>query len=212
MPEGWETLSFSGIEERTSYALVTERERVVLRADSRMSASALIRRVNVETGRHPYLHWSWKTDAGCFSGSWRDPQTDDFPLRLFVVFERSGGVRGFFRRLGSGLSDSAFSGNAILYVAGAGTAPGAGADVEAETEAETSTHVSGRIRVVPLSYPDRGRRGWGRYTRDVRADYLALFGREAKDVAAVAVMTDTDNSQTECVSYFGDIYFSEAGP
>ena len=51
---------------------------------------------------------------------------------------------------------------------------------------------------------------WGRQVRNVHDDYVELFGRAPGDVAAVAVMTDTDNSRTACVSQFGDVYFSEA--
>jgi|TARA_B100001971_G_C18247728_1_gene575628 hypothetical protein len=142
------------------------------------------------------LDWSWKTRDDCYSGSWRRPDTDDFPLRLFVIFERSGGLLSFFRRLGPG-----FSGDAILYVA----------DSTSHPDAEPSSHLTGRIKVLPLAGPGRNGRAWGRHVRNVRADYAALFGGEPTNVAAVALMTDTDNSRTECVAFFGDIVFSEDG-
>ncbi len=52
--------------------------------------------------------------------------------------------------------------------------------------------------------------GWARLRRDVRADYRRLFCREPDRVAGVAVMTDTDNTGTTCVSHFGDIAFLES--
>jgi len=174
-------------------------EGVVLQADSRASASALITEVTVDAAQHPYLHWAWKTDDSCVSGSWRHPDTDDFPLRLFVIFERSGGFLSFFKRLGPG-----FPGDAILYVADV-TGEGDGDQGDSGDGDDRSSHVSGRIKVVPVEHPARA---WGRPVRDVRADYVELFGREPPAVAAVAVMTDSDNSRSECVSYFGDIYFS----
>ena len=59
----------------------------MLQDESRMSASALVTEVDVDLGRSPFLHWSWTTGPDCFSGTWRDPDTDDFPLRLFVIFK-----------------------------------------------------------------------------------------------------------------------------
>jgi len=195
LPVGWEPLRFPSIDEDTVYSLVVDDDGgVVLQADSRMSASGLITEVHVDPSRSPYLHWSWTTGPDCFSGSWRDPDTDDFPLRLFVIFEPSGGFFSFFKRLRPG-----FRGNAILYVS----------DAPSQPEANRSSHMSDRIKIVPVERPEPAS-AWGQQVRNVHDDYIELFGRAPRDVAAVAVMTDTDNSRTECVSRFGDIYFSEA--
>ena len=113
-----------------------------------------------------------------------------------MVFERSGGFWSFFKRLGSG-----FTGDAILYVA----------DATVPQETERSSHLSSRVKVVPVAGPERTGRTWGQHVRSVRADYVELFGKAPRNVAAVALMTDTDNSRTNCVSYFGDISFSQVG-
>ena len=197
VPAGWESLSFPSIDKDTDYVLSEEAGRVVLRADSRGSASALVRRMEVDLVRYPYLSWSWKAGEDCFAGNWRRPEDDDFPLRLFVLFEGPGRFLSFFRRLGS-----AFPGDAILYLTESSLAEG---------EA-SSSHLSGRIKVVPLSRRRESGTTWDRRVRNVFADYAAVFGKDPGTVAAVAVMTDTDNSATECVSHFGDIYFSELMP
>ena len=193
-PPGWEPLRFPNVDAETEYSLVDRDGRVVLRAESRGAASALITRVSVDSSRFRYLHWSWNTGGDCFSGSWRRPEADDFPLRLFVIFERSGGFMFFFRRLASG-----FPGDAVLYAA----------DATPSADGERSSHLNGRIKVVPLRRPESAGGAWSRHVRDVRADYIDLYGRAPRDVATLAVMTDTDNSRSECVSHFGDIYFSE---
>ena len=107
------TAPFSNVPDETRYSISEEDGRVVVRADSRTSASALLKKISVDPAVYPNLHWSWKTEASCYAGHWGEPEIDDFPLRLFVLFEGSGGFFSFFKRLGSN-----FSGDAVLYVAG----------------------------------------------------------------------------------------------
>ena len=202
MPVGWEPMRFPSVDVATEYGLVSQEGRVALRATSRMSASAALRRVSIDVERRPVIEWSWTTDAACYVGNWQDPETDDFPLRLFVIFEPMRGIFSLLQRF-----DPGFRGEAVVYVP----------QSELAQKAEPTSHVSARIKVVPVVpvvpvgvAPASERDGWHHHRRDVRADYLRLFGRTPKRVAGVAVMTDTDNTGTACVSHFGDISFSES--
>jgi hypothetical protein len=201
MPVGWEPMRFPSVDTETDYALVSQAGRVVLRASSRMSASAALRRVPVDVERRPVIEWSWTTDAACYVGNWQDPETDDFPLRLFVIFEPMSGIFSLLQRFEPG-----FRGDAVVYVPQ--SQPPQGSD--------PTSHVNARIKFLPVlpgapgGASAREQDGWDRHRRDVRADYIRLFGRAPKRVAGVAVMTDTDNTETACVSHFGDISFSES--
>lgn len=202
MPVGWEQMRFPSIAAETEYGLVSQQGRVVLEARSRRSASAALKRVSIDVERRPLVQWSWKTDPDCYVGDWSDPETDDFPLRLFVIFEPTGGMFSRLKRFGPG-----FRGDSVVYVP---------QSVPARTS-DAASHVNARIKVLPVEPTTLGAAGvvasdgWTHHRRDVRADYRALFGREPDTVAGVAVMTDTDNSGTACVSHFGDISFSESG-
>ena len=44
--------------------------------------------------------------------------------------------------------------------------------------------------------------------RDILADYRHLFGGEPRQIGAVAVMTDTDNTGGEATAWYGDISIS----
>ena len=92
----------------------------------------------------------------------------------------------------------------MLYVAGP-----LGQRAAWDDEDDRASHLSDRIRVVPLRWTVPTDGEWRRPSRNVRDDYIDLFGKEPNAVSAVAIMSDTDNSETECVSYFGDIYFSD---
>ncbi len=118
-----------------------------------------------------------------------------------MIVEPTWGMFSRLKRLGPG-----FQGDSIVYVP---------QSLPARTSDPTS-HVNARIKVLPVEPVTMGEGGatdddgWVHHRRDVRADYAALFGREADTVAGVAVMTDTDNSGTACVSHFGDIAFLES--
>ena len=199
VPADWSTWRFSSVDVETRYSLAEEDGAVVVRADSRTSASALLKEISVDPAVYPNLHWSWKTGDSCFAGHWSEPEIDDFPLRLFVLFEGSGGFFSFFKRIGS-----SFSGDALVYVTG----PSGSQDLW-DAQGDRASHLSDRIRVVPLRWTVPADGEWRRPSRNVRDDYIDLFGKEPNAVSAVAIMSDTDNSETECVSYFGDIYFSD---
>jgi hypothetical protein len=44
--------------------------------------------------------------------------------------------------------------------------------------------------------------------RDILADYRRLFGGEPREIGAIAIMTDTDNTGGEATAWYGDITLS----
>jgi len=50
-----------------------------------------------------------------------------------------------------------------------------------------------------------------RYTekRNVLKDFKNYLGEDIRFIDGLAIMTDTDNSEGEALSYYADIYFSE---
>ena len=50
---------------------------------------------------------------------------------------------------------------------------------------------------------------WYYEKRNVYEDLKSLFGTEFDFIDAIALMTDTDNSQKRAKAYYGDIYFSQ---
>jgi hypothetical protein len=48
---------------------------------------------------------------------------------------------------------------------------------------------------------------WVTEKRNVVADYRYLFEKRPGKIVAIALMTDTDDTRSACVSYFGDICF-----
>jgi hypothetical protein len=174
---GWKEKSFKG---ETRYAARDG----ALCAQSSAAASGLFREIEVDLGRTPWLHWSWRVENGLHGGDERSKSGDDYPARVYVVF--SGGV-AFWRT------------RAINYV-------WSGAQPEGAIWPNAFT---ANARMVAVRSGARQFGEWLEERRDVRADYLEIFGVEAPDVDAVAIMTDTDNTGTSAAACYGDIWFGE---
>ncbi|MEQ1660364.1 MAG: DUF3047 domain-containing protein, partial [Hylemonella sp.] len=46
---------------------------------------------------------------------------------------------------------------------------------------------------------------WLDYERDIRADYRKVFGEEPGRLIGVAIMTDSDNTQSQARAWYGPV-------
>ena len=83
---GWEPLTFDKIEAHTRYALVKDDDRTVLRADSRASASGLVKNMPIDPNDFPVLTWQWKVSNIIKSGDVTKKSGDDYPARIYITF------------------------------------------------------------------------------------------------------------------------------
>ena len=178
--EGWKEKRFAG---ETRYQLRESSGRLALCAQSEAAASGLFRKIDVDLQRTPYLHWSWKIDDLGDGGVERRKQGDDYPARIYVVF--SGGA--FFWRT-----------RAINYVWSRSEPLGSTWPNAFTANAQMIAVRSGTVKLGQ----------WLAERRDVKADYRRLFGSEAGSIAAIALMTDSDNTQSTAAACYGDIWFA----
>jgi Protein of unknown function (DUF3047) len=179
---GWEEKSFEG---NTRYTLVEQGGRRVLKAQSRAAASGLFRKIRVDLDEMPFLNWSWRIENSLGGLDEQTKEGDDYPARLYVVV--SGGVT-FWRT------------RAVNYVWASRSPQGF---------EWPNAFVGNNAMMMALRSGQTNARKWVREKRDVRADLRRFFGKDIRYIDAVALMTDTDNSQQEATAYYGDIFFSE---
>ncbi|MEW6764547.1 MAG: DUF3047 domain-containing protein [Pseudomonadota bacterium] len=206
LPEGWQPLAFPAIEHHTDYLTLREADgHVVIRADSRSAASALIREIRIDPRDYPIIRWRWKV-AGLIPGS--DPRHkagDDYPARLYITFDVPPDRLGFGERLGYEAARLFYGGTpplgALNYIwASAGT-PG---------EIIPNAYSSRARMIVVRSGP--GQTGhWLEEERNVLEDYRRAFGEEPPPINGVAIMTDTDDTGGSATAWYGDIVF-HGGP
>ncbi len=174
---GWTDKPFKG---KTTYELVKNDGKSVLKAHSFKSASGLIKKLSVDCKKFPVLRWSWKIDHTLKKEDIKTKKGDDFAARVYVVFPRT-----FFWRM-----------RAINYVWAAKMPKNSFAP---------SPYTSNSI-IVAVESGDEKVGTWVSEERNIYEDYKKMFGEEPPQLGGVAIMTDTDNTQDEATAYYGDIF------
>ncbi len=178
----WDEKSFQG---HTQYSLVIDRllEKTVLQAHSQAGASGLIRKVDIDLTKTPYLNWSWRITKTIKDNSERSKDGDDYPARIYIV--TSGGLT-FWNTL------------AMNYVWSSNQDAG-----QHWPNAYYST-----FHMVAIQSGSKLAGQWQYEKRDIRKDFKSYFGEDVKKVHIVAIMTDTDNTGNDLTSFYGDIFFT----
>jgi hypothetical protein len=87
LPSGWKPLSFKKIEKQTSYTLVKDEGKVVVKAVARASASGLIREIEINPKEYPIVQWRWKVTNILKKGNVKQKDGDDYPARIYITFK-----------------------------------------------------------------------------------------------------------------------------
>jgi hypothetical protein len=178
---GWEAKSFKGT---TEYSLVRDDGQTVVKAVSKGTASGLFKKVKLDPESFRYLRWSWKIAGTVKNGDETTKAGDDYAARVYVVFP------GRFL----------WQTKAINYI---------WANRLARGEAIPNAFASHAMMLAVESGTERAGQ-WLTEERDILADYRRLFGGEPREIGAIAIMTDTDNTGGEATAWYGDITLSTA--
>ncbi|WP_336367901.1 DUF3047 domain-containing protein [Marinobacter sp. C2H3] len=196
---GWEPLEFPNISKHTRYALVTEGDQQVVRAEANGGASGLIARLSLAPGDTLTLSWRWKVSNVFEKGDARTKSGDDYPARVYVAFEFEPDKAGFFERAKRKAAEVLFGetlpGKALNYV-WANTLPKGTFVPNAYTE--------DTMMVAVESGGDQAGQ-WRTESRDLVADYRKAFGEAPPNIVGVAIMTDSDNTGETATAWYGDL-------
>jgi hypothetical protein len=206
LPDNWKPLTFKKIPRHTTYALVRDGARFVIKADSETASSGLVREIIINPKDYPIVQWSWKVTNLIQKSNVRRKDGDDYSARLYITFEYDSTKVGFFDK-------AKYEAARLLY----GQYPPLAAInyIWATNEPKGS--------IVPNPYTDRTMmvvvesgqaqlNHWITEERNIVADYQQAFGQEPPMISGVAIMTDTDNTKESVTAYYGDIIFRQQRP
>lgn len=175
----WAEREFDG---DVTYRLV-EGNRPAVEAVAEDGATALYHEIEIDVSETPWLEWSWRVDElPQGDASEREKGGDDYGARVYVVEE------GFFGKL---------SARALNYVWSRG--------LEAGTQWPNA--FTGRAQIISVEQGDERRGEWVNYRRDLRADWQAAFDEAPGTIHGVAIMTDSDNTDSRSAARYGHIRF-----
>lgn len=180
--DGWQQKSFKA---ETDYHLQTLNVLSVLTARSKAAGSGLFKEQGVELDKTPFLNWSWRIDKRLLGLNERTKNGDDYAARIYVI--SNGGV-AFWQT------------KAINYVWSSNNP---------KDSVWPNAFVGERAMMFALRGTEAPLKVWQYEKRHVKADFQTLFGEDLHTIDGVALMTDTDNSNTEVTAYYGDIWFSK---
>ena len=195
----WRPVTFPKIKEHTQYSVEYQGRESVLRAESRASASAIVYRSPFSVYDYPRLHWKWKVENVYDKGNARTKEGDDYPLRIYVLFEYDPEKAGTYDKAKYGLA-KAFYGeypphSALNYV---------WASREDEGGIITSTYTS-NAKMIVLQKGKKNLARWIVEERNILDDYRKAFGSDPPAMATLGIMNDSDNTKEASVSYVGFI-------
>jgi len=201
LPDSWHPLGASRTKPPTRYTLVDDGGVTVVRAEAVGSVSALSRTLKVSLADYPILRWRWKVANVLKTSDMRSKNGDDYPARVYVMFDYPLAKLPFAERsklrLARALHDPNLPAATLCYVW----------DSKMPAGTMMPSSYTGLMRmIVAESGPARVNQ-WLTVERDVAADFKAAFGDDAPAVSAVAIATDTDNTGEAAVAFYGDISF-----
>ncbi|MBU2054722.1 MAG: DUF3047 domain-containing protein [Proteobacteria bacterium] len=201
----WEPLTFPKIKAHSTYTLIREKEKSILKAESRTSASAMVCRRTFNVYETPSLRWRWRVEQ---LSDWGDPKEkagDDYPIRVYVMFSYDPTQAILGERLTYGAAKAIY-----------------GQYPPHSTQNYVWTGRSISERIIQSPYTDqafmvvleKGKERVGQWVEEsvkVLEDYRKAFG-DPPAKAGLAVMSDTDNTGESAVVYLDFIEVGKDKP
>ena len=203
LPDGWKPLTFPKIGRHTIYKVVKEDGIITVKAMSEGSASGLTRKVTVNLTEYPILAWRWKVANVLKNDDVTKKEGDDYPARIYVMFEKNPGKVSVFEK-------AKFGAYKLIY----GQYPPLAVNYIWASKAPQGTIVSSpytnRSKLIVVESGPSLVNQWANEQRNLFMDFKEAFGEEPPLVSGIAIMTDTDNTGESAIAYYGDIVFKKA--
>lgn len=179
---GWEEKVFDN---ETAYFFTKMDDQIVLKSVSNDSASGLFKEVTVDIQKYPYLNWRWRVEDRLLPMDETQKAGDDYAARLYVMV--SGGW--FF-----------WNTKALNYVWSSRSKRG---------DRWPNAFAPDNNQMIAVRTAEDQVGTWYIEKHNVYEALKSWLGDDVRSIDAIAIMTDTDNSNVKATALYGDIYFSK---
>jgi hypothetical protein len=177
----WQSKEFKG---KTIYQISQLNGEMVLKATSNATASGLFKKIDLDLRKTPYLNWRWRIESRLGPLSELEKSGDDYAARVYVVVST-----GFFF----------WQTKALNYAWSSQLKP---------ATSWPNAFAPDNALMIPVRSGNDKLSTWQTEKRNVYQELKQWLGHDDFSVAAIAIMTDTDNSHSQAIAYYDDIYFS----
>jgi len=195
--EAWRPLTFPKIARHSTYSIATDaaQSEFWLKAESDRSASGIVWKQQYDVYQYPRLRWRWRVENVYEKGDTTQKSGDDYPVRLYVMFQYDPATASAGKRLRYGFAKAA----------NGEYPPDSGLNYVWESRDNPAEFVvSPYTEFVVMFLKERGAAKVGQWVEeeaDVLADYRKAFGKDPPRMAGLAVMNDSDNTGEKAVSF-----------
>jgi hypothetical protein len=200
---GWRHFEFAG--ERANQ--FSGHEDGIIEVVSTDSISALYLPISVDLAETPCLAWSWRVDEAMPANDLRHRDTDDRPISIFVAFPFNAERASFWERLVRVFVELARGrdapGRVISYSWGG---------IGRQGEIQPSPYLQSAGGIVLLRPGDASNAVWFDEQVNIAADYVRIFEDPADHPMHVALLADSDSTNSRAHVFVRDIRFTDDCP
>jgi hypothetical protein len=184
---------------RTEFRLEQRQGQPSLRADALRSASMLRQKLDIPPASLGRLRFSWQVDGLISEADMRQRETEDSPVRLVLAFD---GDRQKFSAKNAMLSEltRSLTGEdlpyATLMYVWSNELPVGTVIVNPRTD---------RVRKIVVDSGAAHLQQWRHHERQIAADFEKAFGEAPGALRGLAIMSDSDNTQSQSRAWYGEI-------
>jgi|TARA_B110000495_G_C23001506_1_gene591115 hypothetical protein len=179
----YKTLKVKKVKGKTTWNLGLNENGNYIKAEAKGKGSGLGKEVEIDLSKTPFINITWKVEKNLSGINENSKKGHDYAARVFVI-----------KKTGS----TALSNRAINYVFSSNNKI---------DDNWPSPYTKKSIDYV-LSTTTKNFNEWVTVKANVKEHFKKFHDLDVRELTGVAIMTDTDNSKLEAISYYQNIYFS----
>jgi hypothetical protein len=190
--DNWKPFYFPKIKTHSAYTIADGH---VLKAESQASASAIIYKTQFNVYDYPMMEWRWKIENIYLKGDETKKSGDDYPLRLYVMFEYDPAKAGLFKKLKYETAKALYGQypphSTLNYIWAN----------QSHSEKILTNPYADEAKMILVEQGTQKLNAWLVEQTNVVEDYRRAFREDPPAIASLAVMNDSDDTGEHSISY-----------